>query len=212
MLLENLGKFFISRMRPPFFFLLTLLPLFITTFHILGKQREMNDLENRYETTLLKAHHSLEKRHEKERFLARHCASDPYFLDQHIESFHLLQEEVDWLKSCQKHPALPDKRLITERLTHLLEKNKISFIEEEIRTGKGYKETDEKMRKGVEMDESDIKRLLSLVEDLPIGPFAPLSKSPQLIITDFQIRKKSAPLNRETHEVKINLLKREFNP
>lgn len=211
MFLERLGQIFFLKMRPLFFYLLVSIPLILTGIYILQIRLEVQSLEDQYESTLLKAYKSLDTRSRKERFLNRYAGSEPYFLDQAIESVVLLAKEIDLLKSYQNHPAIADKNLIENRLAYLTEgKNRISFIEESIRTGSLYKETDEKMKKAVEMDEADVKKILSIIENVPIGPFEPNTKSPQLIISNFHLKKKKSPLNQQNFEVKLDLLKREF--
>lgn len=62
------------------------------------------------------------------------------------------------------------------------------------------------------MDESDFKKLLSLIEDVPLDSNLPLPDSPQMIITDLILKKSAKILNREILEVEMKILKREFNP
>ena len=212
MFLENLGRLFFSKIRPFFFFILVSLPLLLTGIYTLGKRLEMSNLEDLFESTLVKASKSLNKRSSKEHFFARYSNPLPYFLDQNIESLVLLQNEIDLLSTYRKHPAISEKELIEARISYLTSKNRISFMEESIRSTNLCKESEEKMKKSVEMDEKDLKKILSLIENVPIGPFEPHPKSPQLIITDLILKKKKVPFDQEIFEVKIDLLKREFNP
>ncbi|HAB99838.1 MAG TPA: hypothetical protein DCE71_08460 [Parachlamydiales bacterium] len=211
MIFERIGFFFFSKVRPLFTFLMISSPLLCTGLYVVQKRLERNELQTQYETTLLKTYKSLNKRADQHRFLSRYAEAEPYFIDQHIESLPLLQEEIDWLQTYEHHPALAETKLAKQRLAYLSkEKNKISFIEEEIKKSALCQETEEKMKKPVEMSEKDLKKLLSLIENIHIGPFEPHPKSPQMIITNFSLKKKTSPFKQETFEVKLDLLKREF--
>ena len=73
------------------------------------------------------------------------------------------------------------------------------------------KEVEEKQRHPVQMDESDLKQILSLIEDLPVDSFLPSAGSPQLLIKEFRLKKQETPLHTEVFEVEMDLLKREFS-
>ena len=64
----------------------------------------------------------------------------------------------------------------------------------------------------MQIDEIDLKRVLSIIEDVAIESQQPLSHSPQMIITDFRLKKIAGFLNRELLEIELKILKREFNP
>ena len=69
------------------------------------------------------------------------------------------------------------------------------------------KEVDEKQRYPVQMDESDLKQILSLIEERQTsGRY----KRPQILIKTFTLKKCETPLQTEVFEVEMALLKREF--
>ena len=211
MIFERIGLIFFSKIRPLFSFLFLTAPLLATGLYVLQKHLSLQEMQMQYETTLLKAQRSMQKRADKNHFLARYSEAEPYFLDQQIESLALLQEEVEWLQTYKNHPALAENQLAEERAAFLTQgKNKISFMEEEIKKSTLCQETREKMKKTVEMSEKDLEKLLSLIENVTIGSNAPPLKSPQMIITNFSLKKKISPFQQEIFEVKLDLLKREF--
>ena len=109
------------------------------------------------------------------------------------------------------HPALADKRSTEARLQFLdSEDNRLTFIEEEIRSSSTMKETEERQRHTVQMDEEDLKKLLSLIEEVSIDSFSPAENSPQIIVTDFQLEKKESPIKTKVFEIEMKLLKREL--
>ncbi|MBX9744904.1 MAG: hypothetical protein K2X08_06825 [Chlamydiales bacterium] len=211
MIFESIGRFFLLMLKPIFLFLIASLPLVLTSIYIVQKRLDLLSLQTQYEATLVKAYKSLNQRAEKERFISRYSETENYFLDHHIESLQLLQDEILWLQAYEHHPALAEKNLAKERLKRLSAgNNQISFLEEGIKKAQLYQETEEKMKKPVEVNETDLKKLLSLIENVEIGPYQPHPKSPQMIITNFSLKRRNSPFKQETFEVKLDLLKREF--
>jgi hypothetical protein len=72
------------------------------------------------------------------------------------------------------------------------------------------KETLEKQKMPIELDEEDLKNLLALIEETPFHLALPKMNRPQLIISDFSLTKKNAPLQNEVFELRMDILKREF--
>ncbi|MGB7978738.1 MAG: hypothetical protein WCF19_06230 [Chlamydiales bacterium] len=209
MFLEKCGQFFFLRMRPPLFFALAVLPLAFASLYLSQINARLHELESRFAGAARKERLALERKERKERFLQRHSSPNPYFLDQEIESFPLLQHERHALESLLHHPAFPESLPIKERIA-FLDKNRLLFSEEGIAVSEQMKEVEEKQRYPVQMDENDLKRILSLIEDVPIDSFTPLSESPQILIKEFHLKKQETSLHTEVFEVEMTLLKREF--
>lgn len=203
------GKFFFSRLSPLIFFLLLTCPFLWTLFYLYIQMNEMNDLEMRLDSSLRKGRSALARKERKEKFLKDYCDSDPYFLDQQIESICFLEKEQEEVQSFLY--AFPQNSAIQDRLHFLTsDENKLQFIEETIQSFDQIQETEEKQRHPVQMSESDLQRILSRLENVPIGPFDPAPKSPQFIVRDIQVKRTSTTLDTEVFEVEMNLLKREF--
>jgi hypothetical protein len=211
MFLERLGKFCIAQMRPAFFYSLLAGPFLLVFSYLLMENEALSHLEDQFKSSSKKAKIAIERKAKKEKFLKRYSASDPYFLDTHIESLSFLQKEKDQINALVQHPALKFRQQLLDRLSFLSgPDNKLSFTEENIHISSQIKETDEKQRRSVQVDGSDLQKLLSLIEDLPIGSHLPQSKSPQLIIKDFKLQRKQNPLYSEVFEIEMELLKREW--
>ncbi len=209
MFFERWGRLLFSRIRPPFFFALVVFPLFAAALFLFSEYTQLEELQGRFAKAARKEQAASERKARKERFLSRYSHANPYFLDQQIESFPLLQAKRQRLKSLLHHPAFPQPQAIQQRL-EFLEQNRLAFSEENIRTSPQMKEVDEKQRHSAQMDDNDLKKILSLIEDVPIGPYVPSEDSPQLIIKDFRLKKQKTPLQTEVFEVEMDLLKREF--
>ncbi len=209
MFLEKCGQFFFLKMRPVFFFVLAIFPLIGSALFLSQKSGELEDLEERYAGAARKERLALERKSRKERFLARYSNPNPYFLDQQIESFPLLSNERQKLQSLLHHPAFPESQAIKNRLA-VLNENKLAFTEEKIEVSSQMKEVEEKQRHPVQMDENDIKQILSLIEDVPIENYMPTSGSPQILIKELRLKKQETELHTEVFEVEMDLIKREF--
>jgi hypothetical protein len=209
MLLEKIGKFYLS--KPLFFFLLMLLPILSGSVYLFSKYAKIKDLEERFYNACKRGRSAIEKKWEKEKFLARYAEPNPYFLDEKIESLIFLTSEISQLEMLIQHPALGDKKLFESRL-HFLKsgENRLHFVENEIRSSPTIKETEEKQRHPVQMNGEDIKKLLSQIEDVPIDAYSSIQNRPQMVITDFRLEKKQTPIKTEVFEVEMQCIKREF--
>jgi hypothetical protein len=206
---ETCGQWLFSRIRPAFFFALTAFPLLAATLFIFFEKGNLQELEERFAAAARKEKIALERKFRKERFLERYSHVDPYFLDQQIESFPLLQAERERLDSLLHHPAFPESEALKERLRSL-SNNHLAFTEGNIRTSAQMKEVDERQRHPVQMDETDLQKILSLLEDVPIESHLPSNNSPQILIKELRLKKQETSLHMQVVEVDMDLLKREF--
>lgn len=207
----NAGKFFFQRLHPLLFLALLATPFLGSLFFLFSQVSEIQFLETKLITTTQRAKGVVDRKNKKERFLKRYCKANPYFLDEHIESLPFLQKEKNRLESLLKHPAWPAKGPIQDRLASIeSEKNRLLFKEENIQTNSQVKETEEKQKHPIQIDQEDLQKLLSYLEDLPIGSHEPLLQSPQLIIRNFHLKKQKTPFQNEVFELEMDLLKREF--
>ena len=207
MFLESMGRFFFGKIRMPFFcFFCAIIPLCALTY-IYFQQQAVSLLEEQCNLVKVKAKTAVLRKERREKFLAIHTTSSPFFLDEQIESLTFLKKEKSRLENWASHPALSNKGLISKRIKFLESgENRMEFMEEEVRISKLHKETIEKQKNPVEMDGDDLKKILSLIEGFP----AIQMQRPQLIVTDFTMRKKVTPLQNEVVEINLDLLKREF--
>ena len=205
MFFEQIGRSLFARIRFPFFLLLLAVPPICSSFYLFSELQSLRDLHERASTAMTKVKGAFTRKARKEKILERHSHPDPYFLDKEIESFSFLSIEQHQLREWLSHPAIANKQPLLDRL-RFLEKgdNHLSFMEEEFQISPLCKETIEKQRNWIELDNDDLKRLLTMLE------INPKEKSPQLLVTEFLMHKKETPLHSEAFEIKMNLLKREF--
>lgn len=210
MFFEKCGRFFFSRLSPLFTYILILIPLLTIALILWIQSKEVEKLERRFSQAARKEKVANERKLRKEKFTARYSQAAPYFLDQQIESLDLLCAEREKLESLLHHPAFPESAEIKRRLDHI-KKNKLSFAEEHIRKTSRMKEVEEKQRYPVQMDETDLKKVLSRLEDATVDSFTPPDHPPQILIRDFEMKKQMTSLQSEVFEVEMALIKREFS-
>ena len=205
---EPIGRFFFEKNRLWLFFVLLCAPFIAGLALLLPRFLALREVEQSFDAAAIKGRSALEKRVQKEAFLHRYMQSEPYYIDQYLESLPLLQKDLKELQSIHNHPACANRDLIQRRIDFIQgTENRLAFAEENIRTSKKIKETDERLLHLVEIDSDDLEHLLSLIEDTAIGSYTPHIRSPQLLIQDFSLTKK----DRGVYELNLNLLKREFS-
>ncbi len=128
-----------------------------------------------------------ERSQEKEEaFFAELNQADHFYIDKHLETLHFLDPQ--------------SKKEESRRLL---------FTEEKTRRSEFVVEVEEKQQQPVQMNGQDLKKLLSLIEGVPILPFTPAPGRPQLIIKNFELVKKSLGPQEEVFSVDMQLIKRE---
>ncbi len=204
---EQIGSFFFEKNRVWLFFGLLVSPFFLALAILAPRYFALRETEKIFDAAALRGRCALEKRIEREQFLSRYSHFEPYFIDQCLEALPLLQGNLHELRAMKNHPACKNRDEVMKRIEFLEgPDNRLSFAEENIRSSKRIKETEERLLHPVEIDADDLEHLLSLIEDVAIGGYVPNQTSPQLILRDFILTKK----NNSSYELNLSLLKREF--
>lgn len=210
MFLANLGKICFSKISSLIFYSLLLVPIICATGYFLIQITHVLQLEEQFYSTCKKTSTALQKKRKKEQFIHHYSNANPYFLDEKVESLRFLQQEQTELLALINHPAVSETQMLEKRLNFLTTSNRFAFAEEGIVSSDCVKETEEKQKYPVEMSEEDLKRALSLIEDAPIESYPIIEHRPQLIITQFHLRKKQTPIKTHVFEVDMSFTKREF--
>lgn len=211
MLLEKLGKCCFGRLSPFLFYALLFSPIALSTGYFLIQMIHIEEIEDQFYTTCAKGKTALKKKKQRDAFIQHYSQANPYFLDEQIESLSFLQKEQNALRMLIEHPAIADTQPLENRLAFLTKgSNRFAFAEEAIRSSPLIKETEEKQKHPVEMNEEDLKEALSLIEDISIESYPQIEHRPQLIITEFHLNKKETPVKTHVFEVDMRFTKREF--
>lgn len=201
-MLERCGRLF-SEIHPLILYALTGIPFLLTSLYFTIASDTLAQEENRSRSLFAKTIPYCEKEAKKRLWLSRYGQSDPYFLDHELESHPLLSREIDFLDALSLHPALKDRTELNKRLAFLSgDDNRLTFVEETIRSTHAWKETHEKLLHPVQIDEEDLQRLLKTIEGEG-------EMRPQLLISDLKLNKKQFPFHNEGFELDLRLLKRE---
>lgn len=205
MFFERIGKLFFTEIRPFVWYAILAAPLIASFVFALTEHWEVSDREEHFAALCKKGRSALHRRAKKVQFLQRHTDANPYFLDEAIESLSFLEGERKEIESLLAHPAVCEKRALEARLRFLKEDNRLSFTEEGIQSNAYVKETQEKQRRSIQLSEDDLKQLLARIEDVAIDSFLPEKNSPQIVVSNFHLRKRQ-----EVLELDMELMKREF--
>jgi hypothetical protein len=191
---EQIGRWALKPLGSLFSLFLCSIPL-CTAYFIHSKHVLLERIEEQFFTARKRGKAAFERKEREEKFLAHHAHSDSYFLDKEIESLQFLEKETSLLNQWASHPAMHFYNPLN------LSENRLIFSEEKTQTSPLCKETIEIQRHPIKINETDLKKLLSLIEEIPSN----LTGRPQLLITDFHLVPKEGLL-----EIQMNLLKREF--
>ncbi|MBI5346173.1 MAG: hypothetical protein HZB76_03420 [Chlamydiae bacterium] len=203
----KIGSFALNPSR--FFYYVLALPIiifcsvFALDFNLFFELKEKEDSFNSIQKTALI---NFKKRKKQLEFLKDKTASDPFFIDKELEGISFLEEEKTVLQKMAKHNAFSSNNLINDRLRSLTNENRLSFIEDNIQTSPYIRETEEKQRFPIQINENDLKKLLSIIEEQNIENFNYAKNRPQLLITKFFLQKNE----NKNFSLEMQLLKREF--
>ena len=95
---EPVGQFFFEKNRVWLFFSLLSIPFLLMIANLLPRFMLLRETEQSIDTAALHGRAALEKRVEKEKFLTRYTQCEPYFIDHYLESFPLLQTNLNELQ------------------------------------------------------------------------------------------------------------------
>lgn len=90
------------------------------------------------------------------------------------------------------------------------EGNSLVFSEGVVQTFPLFQETTETLVHPVEVNATDIQKILARIEGLKIHEFSSGPHRPQLLITDFKLDKKKVNDKSEVYLLNLKLIKREF--
>lgn len=185
---------------------LLLLPSCFLLFLFYLKTEELDSLEEQLSLLHIKALHLKQAQEKESLFLKEMAVADHFYLDKYIETATFLEPEIKKLQqSCKQ---LEENTPSHKRLRFLEESNRLLFTEENVHRSTLIQEAEEKQVHPVEMNDQDLKRVLSLIEGVPISPFHSKENSPQFLIKNFELSKKSLSAQEGVYLINMELLKR----
>ncbi len=171
------------------------------------KFSKLQDCENKLRYLEQKSITTIAKRKEIKDFIEKKSAFDKHFIENKLESLIFLQNEKTILSKLLLHPAFSNSFQIKKRINFISsDQNRLKFLEENIKKTNSIKESDLVQLKNIEIDDIDLQKLLSIIEDMKIGEYTPIVHSPQLLIKNFSLSKKKENI----FSLNMKILKREF--
>ncbi|MCH9608509.1 MAG: hypothetical protein S4CHLAM45_10870 [Chlamydiales bacterium] len=129
--------------------------------------------------------------------------ADRHYVER-LEALTFLEQEKSALEALFSSRCFTGNEIAQARYNFLTgNDNRLFFAEKEMEKGDGIRETLEVSTHPIEIDHTDLQTILSLIEKEQLG-------KPQLIITDFYLRKKPKPSGNEIFELSLAFIKREF--
>lgn len=132
--------------------------------------------------------------------------ADHYYIDHKLETLIFLKNEQEAISKLISSDSFPGDEKVLNRYAYLKDgSNKLVFKELGIETGEGIEETVEVLSHPVEINNEDLKTILDRIE----GNKKELNP-PQMLITDFSLKRKETLNESEAFELSMKLLKREY--
>ena len=153
----------------------------------------------------------IENQQEKQYFLSKYKHFDPTYVENTLETLSFLDQEIEVLKEMDNHKDLKGSSGVKKRLQQLLSSsNQLVFVKHKLKETAVLEESFLQQRSKVELNIGDLKRLLSLVEDVNIDHYVPPSKKPQLVVQSFHLTKEELA-GKESCFLEMNLICRKPN-
>lgn len=190
---------------------LGLIPFICVLFLFVSELNHLEELENSIESI---QHEALVKEKKQALNLAvrQHFRdADHFYIDKYIESIVLLENEIDILQKIVTDKNFAEDDRIKKRLEYLTtQSNTLVFSEGIVQNFPMFQETIETLLHPVEVNGTDIQKILARIEGVEIGGEQPGPNRPQLIITEFKLDKRKVSDKSEVFTLNMKLIKREF--
>jgi hypothetical protein len=190
---------------------LGLLPFLFVTFLFVSQKSQVEELQNAIENI---QHQSFIKEKKQALNLAvreHFREADHFYIDKYLETLVILEPEIEQLQKIVQDKNFSDDDRIKKRLEFLTsQSNALIFSEGVVQSFPLFQETTETLIHPVEVNATDIQRILARTEGLKIGDFTPGPHRPQLVMTEFKLDKKKVNDKNEVYLLNMKLIKREF--
>lgn len=188
-----------------------LLPIFVVVMLFFSQKAQLNDLESTLELIQYQVLNK-EKKQALNMMVRQHFHdADHFYIDKHLETMVFLEPEIEMLQKIVQDKNFADDDRVKRRLEFLTtQSNSLVFSEGVVQAFPLFQETVETMVHPVEINTTDLKKILSAIEGIDIGGMSPKDHRPQLIILEFKLDKKKIHEKNEVFALNMKLLKREF--
>ncbi len=194
-----------------YFMIAGMLPVFFALFQFISEKSSVDELKNFIELVEVQALNREQKQAQNMAVRENFKEADHFYIDKYLESLDFLQPEADSLNILVNNKYFAGDEMVRKRLDFLTgEGNTFLFTESNVQNYPFFQETTATLVHPVEINLSDLKNILTLIEGEPIGSFEPGPNRPQLIVLDFKLDKKEPTPNNHVFVLNLKLLKREY--
>jgi hypothetical protein len=188
-----------------------LLPLIFLMFLFISNQHELQDLH----ATIEYIQHQAFLKEKKQAVNLAVCqyfaGADHFYIDKYLETLVFLEPEVEILQKMIDDKNFAGDERVKKRLEFLTSSsNALTFSEGVVQAFPLFQETLETLIHPVEVNGSDIQKILACIEGIKIGDSVPGLCRPQLLVTEFRLDKKKMNDKHEVYLLDLKLIKREF--
>jgi len=187
-------------------FIFLILIIFVFTFSCF-KFSKLNNAEKNLSYLEEKSVNTVAKRKEIKDFIEKKTSFDKYFVENNLENLKFLDNEKSVLSNLLGHIAFSNSPQIKKRLNFInSDQNRLKFLEENIKNAAYIKESELSQLKTLEIDDIDLQKLLSIIEDVQIDNYTKANLLPQLLIKNFTLNKQKENI----FSLNMKIFKREF--
>jgi hypothetical protein len=187
------------------------LPFIFVVFMFISQKNELEEFQNSLETI---QHQALikEKKQALNMAVRQHFRdADHFYIDKYLETLVFLEPEIEQLHKIVQDKNFADDDRIKKRLELLTgQGNALVFSEGVVQSFPLFQETSETLVHPVEVNATDIQKILARIEGVKMGEYTPGPHRPQLVITEFKLDKKKVNDKNEVYLLNLKLIKREF--
>lgn len=186
------------------------LPIVLVLFYFFNQKSAINQLQEHVEYLQSRVELVQIKQASNQHVIAHFADADRHYLEKHLESRLLLEPELQSIEALIDG-GLPVSDPLKKRFEFLsTDQNRLLFTEGDPVIFSNIQETQEQLLHPVQINVSDLLKILSLIEGVELDKTTIPPNRPQLIITDFKIEKKEPLPKNEVYQLNLKLLKREF--
>jgi hypothetical protein len=188
-----------------------LLPFLLVLIHFFYEKGTVNDMRNNVEEMQQLAL-VREKKQALNMAVRNHFRdADHFYIDKYLETLTFLEPEVESIQKLISNKNFVGDDVVKKRLELLTGPgNSMAFSEGVVQASPTLHEVVETLVHPVEVNVSDIQKILSRIDGIDIASHKPGPNRPQLIILDFRIDRKNITEKNEVFQLNLKLLKREF--
>lgn len=190
---------------------LGLLPILFVAVMFISEKDELDEFQNSLDQLQYQAF-TKEKKQALNMAVRDHFKdADHFYIDKYLETLVFLEPEIEQLQKIIQDKNFADDDRVKKRLEFLTDQsNALVFSEGVVQSFPLFQETSETLVHPVEVNSTDIQKILSRIEGVKMGVFTPGLNRPQLVITDFKLDKKKVNDKNEVYLLDLKLIRREF--